>query len=194
MTDLKFERHLRWNSMYLVLAGTVKCSDRTSHFYFRPLPNDESGLPRFGKHLVGRNTLARIIPDTCKAAGIEGCKTGHSGKVTCTTRILVTSSLRSVLGTASTPQVWTHWIRPAICLNGPSPSVAELGKENTPVEAVDDKDDFYPWTRSLNVILREYSLNLHLLIVHSTSVLALSDFEQTLSFVCMLCHNARNYF
>ena len=61
--------------------------DRSLHFYFRPLPNDASGMPRFGKQAVGRNTLARIIPVMCKAAGIEGLKTGHSGKVTCATTL-----------------------------------------------------------------------------------------------------------
>ena len=78
----------------------VKCFDfipnRDGHFYFRPLPNDESGISRFGKQAVGRNTLAQLIPEMCKAAGIPGCKTGHSGKVTCATihstiRTLVTS-------------------------------------------------------------------------------------------------------
>ena len=35
--------------------------------------------------IVGRNKLAQIIPEMCKAAGIQGKKTGHSGKVTCAT-------------------------------------------------------------------------------------------------------------
>ena len=54
-------------------------------FYFHPLPDDGSGVPRFGNQPVGRNKLAKIIPDMCKAAGIQGRKTGHSGKVTCAT-------------------------------------------------------------------------------------------------------------
>ena len=37
------------------------------HFYFRPLHNDGSGIPRFGKQAVGRNTLAQLIPEMCKA-------------------------------------------------------------------------------------------------------------------------------
>ena len=32
-----------------------------------------------------RNRLVQIIPEMCRAAGIEGQKTGHSGKVTCAT-------------------------------------------------------------------------------------------------------------
>ena len=58
---------------------------RDKHFYHRPLPDNGSGCARFGVQPVGRNTLAKIIPDMCKAAGIQGQKTGHSGKVTCAT-------------------------------------------------------------------------------------------------------------
>ena len=36
---------------------------------------------------MGRNTLSQIIPNVCKAAGIEGRKTGHLGKVTCATTL-----------------------------------------------------------------------------------------------------------
>ena len=39
---------------------------RDGHFYFWPLPNDGSGIPRFGKQAVGRNTLAQLIPEMCK--------------------------------------------------------------------------------------------------------------------------------
>ena len=56
-------------------------------FYHRPLPDDGSGIPRFGKQVVGRNKLAQIIPDMCKEVGIHGHKTGHSGKVTCATTL-----------------------------------------------------------------------------------------------------------
>lgn len=56
-------------------------------FYHRPLPDDGSGIPRFGKQVIGRNKLAQIIPDMCKKVGIEGHKTGHSGKVTCATSL-----------------------------------------------------------------------------------------------------------
>ena len=56
-------------------------------FYCRPLPDDGSGIPRYGKQRVGRNKLALTIPDMCKEAGIEGYKTGHSGKVTCATTL-----------------------------------------------------------------------------------------------------------
>ncbi len=56
-------------------------------FYCRPLPDDSSGVPRFGKQPVGKNKLAQIIPVMCKAAGIKGRKTGHSGKVTCATTL-----------------------------------------------------------------------------------------------------------
>lgn len=60
---------------------------RERHFYFRALPNDAAGTPKFANSPVGRNKLAKIIPDMCKAAGIEGYKTGHSGKVTCATTL-----------------------------------------------------------------------------------------------------------
>ena len=56
-------------------------------FYCRPLPDDGSGVPRFGNQPIGRNKLAQIIPEACTAAGIEGRKTGHSGKVTCATTL-----------------------------------------------------------------------------------------------------------
>ena len=61
--------------------------NRDEYFYFWPLPNDGSGIPRFGKQAVGRNTLGQLIPEMCKAAGIPGRKTGHSGKVTCATTL-----------------------------------------------------------------------------------------------------------
>ena len=60
---------------------------RDSYFYFRPLPNDYSGLLRFGKQAVGKSMLGRLIPEMCKAAGIQGHKTDHSGKVTCATTL-----------------------------------------------------------------------------------------------------------
>ena len=52
--------------------------------------------------------LAQLIPEMCKAAGIQCRKTGHSGKdvlVLSITRILVTSSSRSVQATAH----WKHF-------------------------------------------------------------------------------------
>ena len=58
---------------------------REKYFYFRPLPDNGSGVPRFGSQPVGRNMLSKIIPDMCKEAGVQGRKTGHSGKVTCAT-------------------------------------------------------------------------------------------------------------
>ena len=51
--------------------------------------------------------LAQLIPEMCKAAGIQCRKTGHSGKdalVLSITRILMTSS-RSVQATAH----WKHF-------------------------------------------------------------------------------------
>jgi len=47
-------------------------------FYFHPLADDGSEVPRFANQQVGRNKLSQIIPDMCKAAGKSGCKTGHS--------------------------------------------------------------------------------------------------------------------
>ncbi len=57
------------------------------YFYCRPLPDDGSGIPRYGKQPVGINKLSQIIPQMCKEAGIEWRKTGHSGKVTCATTL-----------------------------------------------------------------------------------------------------------
>ena len=57
------------------------------NFYFRPLPNDAAGTLKFSKQSVGRNTLAKLIPNMCKVTGIEGYKTGYSGKVTCATTL-----------------------------------------------------------------------------------------------------------
>ena len=58
-----------------------------SHFYCRPLPDNGSGIPRYGTQPIGKNKLGQIIPDMCKEAGIPGRKTGHSGKVTCATTL-----------------------------------------------------------------------------------------------------------
>ena len=58
---------------------------RDDHFFFRPKADDGSGVPKFASQPVGRNKLAQIIPEMCRAAGIPGRKTGHSGKVTCAT-------------------------------------------------------------------------------------------------------------
>ena len=60
---------------------------RDDFFYFRPLADDGSGVPRFANQPVGRNKLSQIIPDMCKAVKISGRKTGHSGKVTCATSL-----------------------------------------------------------------------------------------------------------
>ena len=47
---------------------------RDKQFYFCPLPDDGSGVLRFGNQPVGRNKLVKIIPDMCKAVGIQGRK------------------------------------------------------------------------------------------------------------------------
>ena len=60
---------------------------RDDFFYFRPLADDGSGVPRFANKPVGRNKLSQIIPDMCKAVKISGRKTGHSWKVTCATSL-----------------------------------------------------------------------------------------------------------
>ena len=60
---------------------------RDKQFYFRPLADDGSGVPRFADQPAGRNKLSQIIPQMCQAAGIQGRKTGHSGKVTCATTL-----------------------------------------------------------------------------------------------------------
>jgi hypothetical protein len=57
---------------------------RHKQFYFRPLPDDASGIPRFGNQPVGRNRLALVIPEMCKATGRKTC---HFGKVTYATAL-----------------------------------------------------------------------------------------------------------
>jgi len=64
------------------------------YMYFRPLPNDAACTVKF-------NTLAKLVPNICKAAGIEGYKTGHSGKVTCATTLYRQGSVINSLG--------AHW-------------------------------------------------------------------------------------
>lgn len=59
-------------------------------FYRKALVNKRNGEINFSKQVVGRNTLAKIIPDMMKEAGIDTSDrniTGHSGKVTCATRL-----------------------------------------------------------------------------------------------------------
>ncbi len=36
---------------------------RDKHFYYRPLADDGSGIPKFANQAVGRNKLAQIIPE-----------------------------------------------------------------------------------------------------------------------------------
>ena len=50
------------------------------YFYCRALPDDGSGIPRFGKQPVGRNKLAKIIPDMCKLAARPKCTMGKYRK------------------------------------------------------------------------------------------------------------------
>ena len=59
---------------------------KTGQFYYRPLPN-KGELLRFSHQPIGINTLGQIIPKMCRSAGIEGRKSGHSGKVTCATTL-----------------------------------------------------------------------------------------------------------
>ena len=40
-------------------------------------------MPKCARQAVCRNRFSKIIPEMCKAAGIDGRKTGHSGKITC---------------------------------------------------------------------------------------------------------------
>ena len=56
-------------------------------FYFHLLPNYAAGTMKSSRQSVGCNALAKLIPNMCKAAGIEGYKTGHSGKITCATTL-----------------------------------------------------------------------------------------------------------
>ena len=58
-----------------------------AHFYYHPICDNGSGVPKFSKQAVGHNKLAKLILDMCKVAGIPGRKTGHSGKVTCATTL-----------------------------------------------------------------------------------------------------------
>ena len=67
---------------------------RDKHFYFRPLAIDGSGVLRFADQPVGRNRLPQFIPQMCQAAGIQGRKTRHSGKVTCATTSIVSAKFQ----------------------------------------------------------------------------------------------------
>ena len=126
--------------------------NRDEHFYFRPLPNNGSGIPRFGKQAVGRNTLPQLIPEMCKAAGIQGRKTGHSGKVTCATTLYHQNfsdqlikerrghrSLEALHKYKRTGSDQQHEVSMALL-----PPVDETGKENLPTARDDDDDDFVP--------------------------------------------------
>ena len=137
--------------------------NRDGHFYFQPLPNDGSGIPRFGKQAVGRNTLAQLIPEMCKAAGIPGRKTGHTGKVACTTTLYHQNfsdqlikertghrSLEALHKYKRTGSDQQYDVSMALL-----PTVAETGKkegkENVPVPGpVDDDDDLSPLKRNQN--------------------------------------------
>lgn len=118
------------------------------HFYIRPLPNDGLDMPRFGKQPVGRCTLAQLIPEMCKAAGIEGRKTGHSGKVTCATTLYHQNfsdqlikertghrSLEALHKYEHTGSDQQYDVFMALL-----PPMIETGKENVPA----DDDDFVP--------------------------------------------------
>lgn len=114
-------------------------------------------IPRFGKQAVGRNTLAQLIPEMCKAAGIPGRKTGHSGKVTCATTLYHQNfsdqlikertghrSLEALHKYKRTGSDQQYDVSMALL-----PTVAEVGKnegkENVPVpDPVVDDDDFVP--------------------------------------------------
>ena len=80
--DVNDEEHCVVNTFEKYLSSIPR---HDKQFYFRPLPDNGSGVPRFGNQPIGRNKLVKIIPDMCKAAGIQGRKTGHSGKVACAT-------------------------------------------------------------------------------------------------------------
>ena len=131
---------------------------RDAHFYFRPLPNLK-GVPRFAKQAVGRNRLSKLIPDMCKAAGIEGYKTGHSAKVTCATTLFregfddqlikertghrSLDALHQYKRTGSNQQQQVSLaLAPAVNVKQ-KPKIAN--KENVnPKEEDDDDDDFKP--------------------------------------------------
>ena len=121
---------------------------REANFYFRPLPNDAAGTVKFAVE-VGRSTLAKLIPNMCKAAGIQGYKTGHSGEVTCATTLyrkgfsdqLIKErtghrSLKALHQYKRTGSNQQHQLSLAL---GP-PSM----KENRPPPSLCDDDDFEP--------------------------------------------------
>ena len=56
-------------------------------FHYRPLPN-QGEIIHFSQQPIVVNTLGKIIPKMCMAAGITGWKMDHSGEVTCTTTLL----------------------------------------------------------------------------------------------------------
>ena len=123
---------------------------RDKQFYFRPLPDDGSGVPKFGKQPVGRNRLAQIIPEMCKAAGVQSRKTGHSGKVTCGTVLYQKNfsdqlikertghrSLEALHKYKRTGSDQQHQVSMALL-----PQLPKIEKENIGPEV--DDDDFQP--------------------------------------------------
>ncbi len=100
---------------------------------------------------VGRNTLAQIIPNMCKAAGISSRKTGHAGKVTCATvlyhqnfsdqLIKECTGHRSLEGLHRYKRMGSdqqHEVSMTL------PPVAKRGKENVKPQDEDDDEDFQP--------------------------------------------------
>ena len=73
-----------------LFAKYLRILPESGRFYRKPLPNTADGDIQFSKQVVGKNSLAKIIPDMMREAGIDISNrniTGHSGKVTCATRL-----------------------------------------------------------------------------------------------------------
>ena len=123
--------------------------DTSGQFYFCPLSSGEG--VKFAQQPVGRNRFAQIIPRKRAAAGIEGRKTGHSGKVTCATALYQQgfcdqlirertghSSIEALHKYKRTSLDQKHAVSMALL-----PTCADRGKENTFTES-DSDDDFQP--------------------------------------------------
>ena len=120
--------------------------------------------------LLDKTKLAEIIPVMYKAAGIQGCKTGHSGKMMCATvlRQLNFSDqlIKERTGHHSLESLhkykWTWSDQQFKVSMALLPPVAKRGKEN------DSEDDFEPLKKHPKLKDVEGSfLNLASHIVHS---------------------------
>ena len=69
------------------ICQTTKRCNRQRYLYLRPLPAvpPKPAAPWFQSVPIGRNQLAKMVPNMCSRAGIAGHKTNHSLRATAAT-------------------------------------------------------------------------------------------------------------